>query len=317
MAVSRQQELNLSIIRHINAAIVLVNARGKVEIFNHRAEKIFNRSAASVIHHPAAQVFSQCSDLAREFSKETVAEGSRVFSWLGKDFRVDLSPVGGEGTLVVMRDITRERQRAEVRRRHRSFAMLGEMAAYLTHEMRNSLGAVYGYTRTLKGDDEKVGRINKEIRYLTEMMENFLNFAKPLQPGERVAVNLTQILAAACAEAGLETDLPEDAVEIQGEPGLVRSLCSNLARNAAEAGAKRVELSVVGSDPLELRLRDDGSGIAEDQRDKIWLPFFTTREKGTGMGLALVRKVMNALDGEIRLGDSLKKGTEFRLTFFS
>ena len=315
-AVSRQQELNRSIIRHINAAIVLLNARNQVEIFNHQAEKLFGRSAASALHHQAAVALDHLPEVAAAVAVDSPAEQSLVMSSGGRDFRVDVSPIG-QARLVVVREITRERRRAEIRRRHGGFAMLGEMAAYLTHEMRNSLGAVYGYTKSLKADKERVERINREITYLTGMLDNFLNFAKPLSPGERVPVDLKAILETECREAGLKLDAPADGVIVQGDPDLVRVLCSNLARNAVEAGATRMELAPAGEDPLELCLRDNGSGIPEDQREKIWLPFFTTKEKGTGMGLALVRKVMNALDGDIRLEDSLEKGTEFRLTFFS
>jgi len=316
-AVSHQQELNRSIIRHINAAIVLLGGGGKVEAFNRRAEEMFARSAASVLHLPVEQALGNWPEIVALAAEGDARESSQVVSSGDKSFRVDVAPVGETSRLLVIRDVTRERRRAEIRRRNASFAMLGEMAAYLTHEMRNSLGAVFGYTKTLKGDDEKVQRINKEITYLTSMLDNFLTFAKPLPPGERVPVNLTEVLAVECADAGVDLSAPEEAVEIPGEPGLVRSLCSNLVRNAAEAGAKKVELAVLGSEPLELRLRDDGQGIPADQREKIWFPFFTTREKGTGMGLALVRKIMNALDGDIRLEDSSGKGTTFRMTFFS
>ena len=317
LEVSSQQELNRSIIRHINAAILLVDGRGRVEVFNQRAEQLFERSAVSVLHHPLEQALAGRPGIVAFLGEAGNGEASRVVVSRERDFRVDVSPVGEEGRLVVVRDVTRERRRAEIRRRNASFAMLGEMAAFLTHEMRNSLGAVFGYTKTLKGDDEKVQRINKEITYLTGMLDNFLNFAKPLAPGERIPIDLTKILAAECADAGVELNLPEESVKVQGDPGLVRSLCSNLVRNAVEAGAKHMELRREGNEPLELRLRDDGRGIPADQRDKIWFPFFTTKEKGTGMGLALVRKVMSALDGDIRLDDSLEKGTEFRLTFFS
>ncbi|HDP94877.1 MAG TPA: hypothetical protein ENN40_05905 [Candidatus Aminicenantes bacterium] len=316
-AVSRQQELNRGIIRHINAAILLLNGQGKVAVFNPRAEQLFERSAASALHHPVETVLSCVPEIAAFVREVKVPESSAVVVTRDRDFRVDISSVSEGGRLLVIKEVTRERRRAEIQRRHAGFAMLGEMAAYLTHEMRNSLGVVYGYTRSLKADKERVERINHEITYLTGMMDNFLNFARPLSPGERTPVNLTEILAAECEAAGLELAAPEKGVEVRGDAGLVRSLCSNLARNAAEAGADRMELVIDGTDPLELRLHDNGRGIPEDQRDKIWLPFFTTKEEGTGMGLALVRKIMNALDGDIRLEDSLEKGTEFRLTFFS
>ena len=191
----------------------------------------------------------------------------------------------------------------------------------------------YGYP-CMQGNEKNHGAATPEVwevvsapsavltsagyRFRIHLPENIYDFpGTVLSPGERTPVNLTEILAAECEAAGMELNAPEKGVEVRGDAGLVRSLCSNLTRNAVEAGADRMELVLEGTDPLELRLHDNGRGIPEDQRDKIWFPFFTTKEEGTGMGLALVRKIMNALDGDIKLEDSLEKGTEFRLTFFS
>jgi nitrogen-specific signal transduction histidine kinase len=67
---------------------------------------------------------------------------------------------------------------------------------------------------------------------------------------------------------------------------------------------------------VEIRIKDNGKGISEKIKDKIWFPFFTSKEKGTGMGLALVRKIITSLNGDIQLVDSNQSGTIFKIVIY-
>ena len=123
-------------------------------------------------------------------------------------------------------------------------------------------------------------------------------------------MNLTEVLAAECADAGVDLSAPEEAVEIPGEPGLVRSLCSNLVRNAAEAGAERIALRTrterqftIGHNRYKLVLRidviDNGPGVPAELQEKIFYPMVTGRAEGSGLGLSIAQTLINQHQGII------------------
>lgn len=97
---------------------------------------------------------------------------------------------------------------------------------------------------------------------------------------------------------------------------LLNVIFSNLALNAGQAGAHRLQVEFPADENTLIMVSDDGPGIPAAVRDKIWLPFFSTRDKGTGMGLATVKKLVSALNGDIQLLES-KSGAVFRIVFYT
>jgi signal transduction histidine kinase len=193
--------------------------------------------------------------------------------------------------------------------------MLGEMAASLAHEIRNSLGVILGYSKAIRAEPEKTAKITREIHFLSAMMESFLQFARPVEKVKHVETALGPIIAAAAAANNLTLELPEKDLRIESDPLLLNVIFSNLALNAGQAGARRLRVEFQAGENARIIVSDDGPGIAAAVRDKIWLPFFSTRDKGTGMGLATVKKLVSALNGDIQLVES-KNGAEFRIVFY-
>lgn len=320
--VMEKEELNKTIINNINAAIIFIDDNGRIDIFNPVAQEMFSRSyvlAKNSLLDKALQGFPGIVEFVeshedREASGE-VSENERVFG-------IDMNPIENIGQFIFIRDITDEKRREEFERRNENFIMLGEMAAYLAHEVRNSLSVMYGYTGTIKGegDKAKVEKVNREINHLSAMMESFLNFSKPVKSSAPETLELPEIISQAAQESGLSLEREDklEKAELKADPALVRAIFSNLCINAKEAGADQmvVQIEELRDNTLEITLADNGSGMNEEIRDKIWFPFFTTKGKGTGMGLAMIRKIMTALNGEIGLLDSSKEGTTFLLTFY-
>jgi signal transduction histidine kinase len=216
------------------------------------------------------------------------------------------------------------------------------MLAGIAHEVRNPLGGLELYAGLLReslgGQPERlqeVARIERELAHLKAVVSEFLEYARrpSLEPASfaiRPLLDDVRELAAA-GDVALSVEAPA-ALTVRADASQVRRALLNLARNAvAAAGAARRDASRAGpgavvlaaapSDGGRVRLevRDDGPGVPPDLRDKIFTPFFTTREKGTGLGLAFVREIVRDHGGEVKIFTPFfttrEKGTGLGLAF--
>jgi nitrogen-specific signal transduction histidine kinase/preprotein translocase subunit SecG len=309
------EELNKSIINTIHLAVIFIDTTGKIEIFNPEAQKYFGRSFANAKNNSLAEVLRDHTELL-SFITASQHKNSTEIESANRIFLTDVVPVGTSGRLIVIRDVSSERKKEKIQHSNANLMMLGEMAASLAHEIRNSLGVILGYSKAIRSDPEKTSKITREIHFLSEMMESFLKFARPVEKVKRVKVALGPLIAASAAAHHLLVHYPEKDMKIESDPLLLNVIFSNLMLNAGQAGAGHVQVVFYPGENAAITISDDGPGIAAAVQDKIWLPFFSTRDKGTGMGLATVKKLVSALNGDIQLLES-KSGAEFRIVFYS
>jgi signal transduction histidine kinase len=203
------------------------------------------------------------------------------------------------------------------------------MLAGIAHEVRNPLGGLELYAGLLReglaGEPERLGevaRIEREIGYLKNVVTDFLDFARrpPVAPEAfKVAALLDEIADISRPATG------GPALTVECEPGLaaladraqLRRALLNLAKNAvAAAGASgRVVLAARAAQArIEWEIRDSGPGVPDEIRDKIFTPFFTTRERGTGLGLAFVAEIARAHGGTVTVDRAPEGGARFRFT---
>jgi len=232
-----------------------------------------------------------------------------------------------------------------------SLATLGEMSAGIAHEFRNSVGAIRGFVRllerTLGQGSQGAGHVRDilaEIGRLEVVLKDFLSFARPvqLQVSEASLGGLLEEALASCREeiegAGLRVSryLPPEPAELALDAVLVKQALVNLIRNACEAmpeggtltvGASLVPAGAVeprgagggdgAADPgarwAEFLVVDNGPGIPGGDRDRIFTPFFTTKDAGTGLGLSLVQKTVLAHGGRVELESTEGVGSLFRI----
>jgi len=318
--VTTKEELNKTIINNINSAVIFLNRSGRIDTFSVAAEQLFNQSYANAKNNLPQTILAGFPEISKFIRENSGKRRSEEINSNNKIFQVEMIPIEDIGQLLLIKDITEERKREEIHLRNSNFVMLGEMAAFLAHEVRNSLGVIYGYTRTITSEPEKISKVNKEINFLTTMMETYLSFSKPIHVNPKEPINITEILKRTAAETDINLQLPKAHPQpsINSDPTLIHSVLTNLFRNSREAGADNIEATLFADEgePVYLQLTDNGNGIPDDMQEKIWFPFFTTKEKGTGMGLALIRKIINSLNGEISLTKSTTKGTTFTITFY-
>ena len=316
---TEKEELNKSIISTIHLGVVFLSAGGRIEIFNPAAQELFGRSYASAKNRSLEEALPGHPGLARfilggEARKSAEIESGPFI------FHVDVVPVGAgeghQGRLALIRDVSAERAREKIERQNANLIMLGEMAASLAHEVRNSLGVILGYSKAMRSEPEKARKIAREIQFMSEMMESFLRFARPVEKVSRKKTDLKKLIDAAAAAQQMPIELPAAPMELKSDPLLLNVIFSNLFLNARQSGARRLRAEFTPGETPSLTLSDDGPGIAAAAAEKIWLPFFSTRDKGTGMGLATVKKLVSALSGDIQLLNPGEKGAKFKIVFY-
>ena len=209
-------------------------------------------------------------------------------------------------------------------------AALGEMSAGLAHEIRNPLAAIKGAAqeldpRTLKGDDKELMEIIiDEVNRLNGVVTEFLDYARPFR-GTFAALSVNdavkrtaQLMQHDLADMQLVLDLDDAAPDVSGDAERLQQVLINLVLNAADAMGRRGRVSlstrVVDSfkdaaliglkGPLrsvEVRVKDEGPGMSSSTLNQIFIPFFTTKERGTGLGLALCQRIVQHHGGQIEV----------------
>jgi PAS domain S-box-containing protein len=229
------------------------------------------------------------------------------------------------GVIVSFSDLTevkRLQEQVELRER---LSALGEMSAGIAHELRNPMAVISGYLTLLSKKSDPAGQetirsITNEINGMNRIIGDLLTFARPAALN-RVKVNLKEMITSCLAavlhakgeNSRIETLLKLADVEISVDEVLMRQALSNLLQNAVEAmpdgGALTIEAQT--DRDLTIVVRDTGTGIPSDKLKKIFLPFFTLKDTGVGMGLALVHKIVTSHGGRIDVASTAGKGTVF------
>ena len=231
----------------------------------------------------------------------------------------------GEG---IIRNRAQERlELKEQLSRAQNLSTLGEMVAAVSHEIRNPLGIISSSAELMQKRvalDEDASRIlhiiMEESRRLNNIITDFLNFAKPREPNlfacqiEEVVARNIESLASHLDDKGclIRTRYDHDLPEIHADADMLYQAVLNILINAMQAMPDGGNIDIAGrSDAGNLRItfEDQGGGVAKEVLDKIWDPFFTTRDKGTGLGLGIVKKIIEAHDGRIWIENRNRGGT--------
>jgi two-component system, NtrC family, sensor kinase len=260
-----------------------------------------------------------------------LADGVRLFA--GGDYRQRVQVAGGTEVGELAREFNAMAQAVEERERElvrsERLAAVGKMAAVITHEVRNPLSSIGLNTELLEeeldGQDEAIAlckAIHKEVDRLTAITEEYLRFARLPRPKlerERVNTIVTGLLEFQREDLALrgvtvELSLGEDLPDVWADESQLRQALLNLVRNAADAmpagGALAVTTRRVDTG-LEVIVTDSGPGIATDVLPRIFEPFFSTKEGGTGLGLALTQQIIHEHGGRIAVDSGPGRGTTF------
>jgi len=226
-----------------------------------------------------------------------------------------------------------EERQVELVRSER-LATVGKMAAMITHEVRNPLSSIALNTELLEEELPETGEakslcssIHREVDRLTAITEEYLAFARMPKPKRAPeAVNTLVGALAAFVREDLAAKQITLAIELApGDPivpldaGQIRQCLINLIRNAAEAIAEHGKGTITlrtrhTGGRVELEVQDDGAGIAPEVLPRLFDPFFSTKEGGNGLGLALTQQIVREHGGDLRVDSAVGRGTTFTVS---
>jgi PAS domain S-box-containing protein len=340
-----------SIINHAGEAIFLLDDRGRVLEWNKAAEELFglyrrhalNRAIADLdlgLERDLDQALADLQRGGRSLNYETrrqdkgghVAQISLTLSTFRSDGGDKLANAGS--FVVIARDITSEKQLESRMSETEKLVGIGQLAAGIAHQLNTPLGSILLSAQMLddvvedEDASEDVRRIIRQTEQCRGIIKGLLNFARPTG-SERDRMNLEDAITetAFLMEKKLKVAGVALKVEARTEPWIfgnrneVEQVFFNLLANALDAlpagGNITVTIEDAGAGEIMVVFRDDGEGIPATNHDRIFLPFFTTKDygKGTGLGLSIVARIVHEHGGRIELESEGGTGTVFRLWF--
>lgn len=339
------ERVSEEVTRNMPAGLVVVNATGIISSANPAAEQVLGIRGLGFRRY--SEVLGEKSDLTK-FIGECLAQGS-IFrreqvehEAPGGDARllgVTISPIrrGTEkitGAICLLTDLTELAALQQQIQLKENLAALGELSAGIAHEFKNALATISGYAQMISAETatgevaDSAERILEQTRNITHVVTEFLKYARPLEiSSEPVALEgVVERVVAEVAETMPQVRIRHEGPlgSVAGDEGLLRQALLNLARNAAEAcssaangGRVLLRGEVVRQEEggtQRITVFDNGAGISTAALPKLFRPFFTTKANGTGLGLAVVQKIIVQHGGHVEARNRPEGGAAFIVT---
>lgn len=326
-------------------AVISVDNKGNIKTFNRKSEEIFGKKKEEVLNKDCQEVLNlningkcllkECLLEKKNITQEIILEEEglkKKILDLNTSFLTDES---GEitGVVVVIRDVTEIKDLNEEVARHKRLVALGKLSAGIAHEIRNPLSSIRGLAQFVfnsfsKTDERKedLNTIIQEVDRLNKLVIQVLDFAKFKKPN-LTFFSLNDLIRKIAELFKLEIkdkqikfnlELSPDISQIQADEDQIRQILMNVIINAIQAIPKKGEIKIKtekallkGASAIKFIIEDSGIGIPEKDFNQIFDPFFSTKEKGSGLGLSIVYKLVEAHQGEIKVESKEGEGTKF------
>jgi len=330
------------ITRKMPSGLLTVNRDGTITAFNPASERIFggtlrlNAMLPDLVRETKnlRDLLNRCLNTGKIFTR--VEFNVQVGPDNDKRIGINLSPITNaeghiEGAICLLSDLTEIVELQNQIKLKENFVALGEMSAGIAHEFKNSLATILGYAQMSMAESDLTAlrsyarEIQKESQALSIMVTDFLNFARPIHASIN-EVDLVDLLSTVISDlknlrpGEYSVDFKSITEAVVGcDASLMRQTFLNLLINAVEAlenarGSISVVIEEAHRGHVRVNVDDTGRGIPAHLQAKIFLPFFTTKTHGTGLGLALVQKIILAHNGRIEVQSNEGKGTRFAVT---
>lgn len=342
---ARLVRLNDDIVRSLSSGLVSTDLRGNIRSINPTGIEMLGARVDALLGQSAASVLGIDLEL---LSGPNRPPGGAVMRSEGVATRADgvAFPVGfsvnslvsGDGTsigsLILFQDLSEITRLREVAAREERLAVLGRLSAGLAHEIRNPLSSISGSVQLVRDSPQLTAEERRlleivlaEVERLDDLVTTMVQVGRPRQP-QRETCDLRPMVEAIVEMARrghanvqamhIEPSLPSEPVLAFVDGDQVRQVLWNLIKNALQAsppgGVVRVTLNARAEHAV-LAVSDEGQGISPSQRDKVYNMFYSERTHGAGIGLALVRQIVDAHGGTIEIESEEQKGATFVVRF--
>lgn len=332
---ARNQELALTtdylhaILDSMSDGVIAVDVDGSITTFNRAACQVLGHRAGDVVGERFRAIFG------RDFPVAPMGSATELPSLTGQDVPISArtSPIadrGGAhiGSVAVFQDLTEIEALRRKMRHKEHLASIGEMAATVAHEIRNPLGGIHGFATLLQrdlGEGDPRSRLVQKILTGTKNLERVVNelleFTRPVEPSLKTA-DCARLVDAAVGYV----DTGKRAIEIYNRVDAearvfvdiqqIRQVLLNILINAVQSIENEGTITVTSESDaagVVIAVADTGCGIPEDRLGSVFSPFYTTKEKGTGLGLALASKIVASHGGAIEVTSEEGAGSVFRI----
>ena len=332
------ESYNENILQCVTSGVMTFDRNCLLTTINRAAEEVFGVERGHTLGKSCRDFFGDGEILnAVEETLERKVPSARMESmldrpsgklWLGYNTAV-LTDRKGEviGVILSFSDLTEVKLLQEQMELRERLTALGEMSAGIAHELRNPMAVISGYLRLLSKKTDRqhlsiIHDITNEVNGMNRIIGDLLTFARPASLN-RVKINvkemlegcLAAVLQATSAASRISTVLKLDDIDTAMDEVLMRQAFTNLIQNAVEAmlNGGTITIEAEKNKEIKIEVHDTGTGIPAENLKKIFLPFYTTKDKGTGLGLALVHKIVLSHGGRIEVESTEGMGTVFRV----
>lgn len=339
------ESYNENILQSVTSGVLTFNGEKKIMTFNAAASAILNVPLEAAKGKTYLDLFGENQKIT-SFLEQTLEKEREIFReeceverldkdriWLGLNTSLIRDRQNHIiGATLVFTDLTEMKMLQEQIELKKRLAVMGEMSAWIAHEFRNYMGTILGFSRLLSkklepkdAGQEMIQAITDELSSMERLITELLSYGKraEVHPVPVAMIPLLKdlmqefIVSQKYSNIRWITSFPPVVPEVKLDPVLINRAFSNLLRNALEAmegrGEIRLRVLTRPAGMIQVEISDNGPGIPKENLDKIFLPFFTTKDEGTGVGLSLVHKIILSHGGHLSVGSVEGKGTTFRI----
>ncbi len=330
-----------TIIENMGEAVIVINSQNIITLFNKASEILFNKPAVDVLNTKLEITNKDISDTIDLYKKNKTKINPEVqtiinneVKYLRLSFTENLvEETEDKNFTIVINDLTEKRKLEDESKRKEKLSAMGELASGVAHEIRNPINAIGMIAQRLnkefqvENDKEDYNHITTllrdEINRINKIISQFLNYAKPLdlQICEIDSKDFFEDIYSLFEDQAksrkiIFTRLSDDSYKIKIDPELIKQALMNFIQNSFDAITKNgnVELNYykTGANFI-IEISDNGKGIPDKIKNKIFDLYFTTRNEGTGLGLSISQKIISEHNGRIEVFSQPDVQTKFRI----
>ncbi len=330
------------ILGNLQDGILLFTGDGRAVLVSESAQRFLNIEGNNILGKQAREIFDRSTVLGRTlrdaFDSGVTLVQEEVHTETGKriqasvDFIYEDNTRAGLGALVTLHDLESVEQIESELELSRRMAAIGRLTAGVGHEVKNPINAIVVHLELLRnklgGDHSPAVRhldvIDAEIHRLDRVVQTLVDFSRPVELQLReqdLRTVIGDVLALAAEELStrnvtLESNLPSNPIVANVDADLLKQAALNVIQNGAQAMPDGGTLRVILEEDRKmavLRIADEGVGIPEEIREKIFDLYFTTKSGGSGIGLAMTYRILQLHHGSVDVQSNQDRGTEFLL----
>lgn len=330
------------ILGNLQDGIVLFTADGRAVLVSEAARRFLQKDSHAILGQPAEEIFDHATVLGRTLGEafaareplakvEVRTETSRRIQ-ASLDFILDDKNRQGLGALITLHDLESAEAIESELELSRRMAAIGRLTSGVGHEVKNPINAIVVHLELLRNKLGEAGEpalrhlevIDSEIRRLDRVVQTLVDFSRPVELDLRerdLRAVVSDVLTLATDELRLHnvhlvSRLPDEELGVNADADLLKQAVLNVVLNGAQAMPEGGELNICLEEDGKcalLRIRDQGTGIPAEIREKIFDLYFTTKSGGSGIGLAMTYRILQLHHGSIEVQSEKDQGSEFQL----